>query len=178
MHRVDTPSATVDHKFTEGSPAGGVPATVVPAVWLNDVQENICKAIELAGITLVKGSYSQLYNAISAIASGLNLGAGGNGLNDYVKVKFTDKTTGVIRELILQWGRVSAGGATTGTLTFPLQFPDGCRAIFPSDIRSNPSLTTVAFDGPTLSGCPWFGYSTATAAAIDPGTFYWFALGF
>ena len=68
MHRIDTPSATTDKKFTEGSPTGGIPATVVSDDWLNDVQENICKAIELSGITLVKGDATQLYQAILNLA--------------------------------------------------------------------------------------------------------------
>jgi len=66
MHRIDSPSATVDKKFTNGSPAGGVPATVVTAEWLNDLQENVAKAIEAAGIPLVKGDFNQLANTLRA----------------------------------------------------------------------------------------------------------------
>lgn len=64
MHRIDTPSATTEKKFTEGSPSGGVAATVVSADWLNDVQENICYVIEQRGFTLVKGDKTQLLQAI------------------------------------------------------------------------------------------------------------------
>lgn len=67
MHRIDGPGATVDKKFTDGDPIGAVPATVVTDDWLNDVQENICKVIEDASITLVKGSATQLKAAIAAM---------------------------------------------------------------------------------------------------------------
>ena len=68
MHRIDGEFATVDHKFTEGDPATGVRPTQVTDDWLNDVQENISKSIEDAGITLVKGDYTQLSAAIQALA--------------------------------------------------------------------------------------------------------------
>lgn len=77
MHRIDVPSATADHKFTEGSPSGGIPATVVSDDWLNDVQENICKVIEGASIALVKGNPDQLLLAIQAIIAASTPGGGG-----------------------------------------------------------------------------------------------------
>ncbi|MHC8366307.1 hypothetical protein ACYZT9_10585 [Pseudomonas sp. ZT5P21] len=71
MHRIDGPGATVDNRFTDGDPIGGVQATVVTDDWANDVQENICKVIEDAGVTLSKGNFSQLKTAIAAmIAAG------------------------------------------------------------------------------------------------------------
>ena len=64
MHRIDANSATPEKKFTEGSPSGSVPATVVTADWLNDVQENICYVIEQRGLVLQKGDKTQLLQAI------------------------------------------------------------------------------------------------------------------
>lgn len=86
MHRIDTPSATTTNQFTEGSPTGGVPATVVSDDWLNDVQENICKAIEGAGITLQKGNFDQLRLAIIALATGA--GAAGFNVNPVGGIDF------------------------------------------------------------------------------------------
>lgn len=60
MHRIDGPGATVDNKFTEGDPVGGVQATVVTDDWLNDVQENIMAVLATAGIPPVKGNSGQL----------------------------------------------------------------------------------------------------------------------
>lgn len=67
MHRIDTTDATPDHKFTEGDASVPVDATTVTASWLTDVQENICQAIEAAGIPLAKGSGGQLAAAILAL---------------------------------------------------------------------------------------------------------------
>ena len=41
MHRIDTSTATLDHKFTEGDPTIPVAATTVSALWLNAVQEEL-----------------------------------------------------------------------------------------------------------------------------------------
>lgn len=41
MFPIDGPGATVDNKFTEGDPIGGVPATVVTAKFMNDVQAEL-----------------------------------------------------------------------------------------------------------------------------------------
>lgn len=70
MHRIDVPSATADNKFTDGSPSGGIPATSVPAVWLNDLQENIMAVLAAAGIAGTKGDSQDLLDAINAIVNG------------------------------------------------------------------------------------------------------------
>lgn len=121
MHKVDVPSATPDNQFTDGSPTGGTPATIVPAEWLNDVQGNLAEAIEGAGIALVKGDFGQLLAAIQALFN-TNLGAGGIGTNDYVKIPFKDKTTGVRRELIFQIGIASLTGGTPMVITLPIAY--------------------------------------------------------
>ncbi len=64
MHRIDGLGATIDNRFTEGNPVGGVQATQVTDDWCNGVQEEICHVIEQAGITLTKGDTTQLYDAI------------------------------------------------------------------------------------------------------------------
>lgn len=67
MHRIDTPNATPDHRFTEGDPTAPTHATEVSAAFLNDLQENVCQAIEAAGIPLAKGEGGQLAQAILAL---------------------------------------------------------------------------------------------------------------
>lgn len=63
MHRIDA-DAHVANMFDEGDP--GVPRapTQVDADWLNAVQEELCNAITNAGITLVKGTNTQLRSAL------------------------------------------------------------------------------------------------------------------
>lgn len=69
MHRIDSSGATETNQFTEGDPASGVPATQVTDDWLNAVQEELCGAIELAGLTLDKGDNSQLVAALQILAA-------------------------------------------------------------------------------------------------------------
>ncbi|MCD7099130.1 hypothetical protein [Stenotrophomonas sp. MMGLT7] len=69
MHRIDTTTATADHRFTEGNPTTGVPATVVSADWLNGVQEEICRVIEGAGLALDKSQTDQLWKAIQLLVA-------------------------------------------------------------------------------------------------------------
>ena len=54
----------VNHMFSDGDPTQGREGTEVPARWLNDVQENLCRTIESAGIELAEGAYEQLRDAI------------------------------------------------------------------------------------------------------------------
>jgi len=55
--------------FSAGNPAVGQRATQLTADWFNDVQENICRLIENAGIELSKGNYTQLYDALVALSA-------------------------------------------------------------------------------------------------------------
>ncbi|PXW78986.1 hypothetical protein C7451_10148 [Blastomonas natatoria] len=70
MHRIDT-SGAVAGLFQEGNPAIGQQATRLGAAWLNDMQENVAKVIEDAGIDLEKGNYDQLRDAIVAMIAGV-----------------------------------------------------------------------------------------------------------
>ena len=69
--------------FADENPPSQPLGTVISAAFLNDVQENICSAIEAAGITLSDASfgdnagYWQLYAAIRNLA-GTNVVAGGS----------------------------------------------------------------------------------------------------
>ena len=67
MHRIDTSTATPDHKFTEGDPAVPVAATTVSAEWLNAVQEELVAVITGAGLELQKSDNGQLWQAISQL---------------------------------------------------------------------------------------------------------------
>ncbi|VVO19823.1 hypothetical protein PS712_04140 [Pseudomonas fluorescens] len=77
MHRIDGAGATVDNKFTEGDPVGGVQATVVTAPWLNDMQEELMSVLNAAGIAPVKGTQDQLLKSIRSLSVGI-IGASRN----------------------------------------------------------------------------------------------------
>lgn len=64
MHRIDSDGATESGLFTEGNASLSIPATVVSADIMNDMQEEIIKPIEAVGLTLVKGDRDQLYDAL------------------------------------------------------------------------------------------------------------------
>lgn len=55
----------------------GVSATKFTAAIMNDIQENIAQAVEFAGLTLAKLSYTQLRQAIQVIADSRALLVGG-----------------------------------------------------------------------------------------------------
>ncbi len=64
-HRIDT-SGHVANQFSEGSP-GVSPPTQVDKHWLNMAQEEIVNVVEEADITLVKGTNTQLKDAVIAL---------------------------------------------------------------------------------------------------------------
>ena len=75
MHRIDHPTA-VDigggkSGFIERDPTGGTPGTIVTDDWQNATQEELCLAIEEAGISLVKGTNNQLISAIRTLSEQL-----------------------------------------------------------------------------------------------------------
>jgi len=77
MKRIDTATA----RFQPGDPATRKPGTIVPAWFLNNVQEEIARTIEKAGIALNDNSTEQLHAAIVAIA----------GATDHAWQDITDK---------------------------------------------------------------------------------------
>jgi len=78
MHRIDGAGATVDNKFTDGDPVGGVQATVVTAAWLNDFQENIMAVLAAAGVSPTKGRAADLLDAIRTYSGGGIVGGARN----------------------------------------------------------------------------------------------------
>ena len=65
MHRIDA-EGHQNYKFFDGDSTGVqvIPATVIPAEWLNAVQEAICKLIESRGTSPTKGDDEQLVRLI------------------------------------------------------------------------------------------------------------------
>jgi len=68
MHKTDAPD-NASNLFTDGDPGIGVPATVVDDDFMNAVQEELVNIVETkAGITLVKGTWTQLAQALDMLA--------------------------------------------------------------------------------------------------------------
>ena len=76
MHRIDTEGAVTDGNgagragFRDRDVLAGTPGTHVDADWLNSVQENLCRVVEHAGMTLEKANHEQLYQAIRLLFVG------------------------------------------------------------------------------------------------------------
>lgn len=64
------------------------------------------------------------------------LGAGGTTANDYVAIPYRDKTTGVRRQLIVQFGTTNYVVNTTKTVTFPIEFPNAQLGFFATPYAS------------------------------------------
>lgn len=54
--------------FTDGNPATSVPATIVPAEWLNSVMMELVNAVTGTGQTLNKAAFNQLLTAMQTLA--------------------------------------------------------------------------------------------------------------
>lgn len=99
MKRINTPTATEDHKFRDGNKTTGVCATQFNADWCNDIQEEICNFIlmltgheptgesqnemalaalrsSIVVIEKVNASYSTLKNSVSNGATPIIVDAG------------------------------------------------------------------------------------------------------
>lgn len=130
MHRIDTATATPDHKFTEGDPAVPVAATTVSAAWLNAVQEELVAVITRAGLELKKSDNGQLWQAISQLITAAKPGLATKGKPGLVQVGGGLNITpegllSVLAASVTQAGIVQmASGLSDSTTTAPT-----CKAV-------------------------------------------------
>lgn len=96
-----TNTATPDGEFTDGSVAGGVSPTLLPAEWFNTIQRELCNIVVESGGTLDPDNDTQILEAITKIAQGI--------IPDFTVVSSsTDTTAG----RIVNVGWQGLGGAT------------------------------------------------------------------
>lgn len=67
MDRINHSTATPDRKFTAGSAAGAIPATIMTAEWPNMVQEELVNLVLAAGLVLDPTDDTQLAQAVLAL---------------------------------------------------------------------------------------------------------------
>ncbi len=74
MKRIDNSTATEDDEFTDGNPGAGTPATILPAEYLNVIQAELAKMVEMAGITLDQTAVDveQVSEALAVHVAGLD----------------------------------------------------------------------------------------------------------
>lgn len=92
MHRVDSPGA-VNGLFQNGNPVVGQQATQLLADWFNDVQENLCKLVEDAGLELEKGNWDLVRQAILLLIAGV-VGDGGGAVPTTLTITGAGLATG------------------------------------------------------------------------------------
>ncbi|MDA3920963.1 MAG: hypothetical protein PF501_09835 [Salinisphaera sp.] len=71
MQRTTAPGATSDQRFTDGDSSQGLPASVVDAKWLNDVQEEVAGAIEGYNVQLDSSKATQLLGVLQSISGAI-----------------------------------------------------------------------------------------------------------
>lgn len=162
MDRIRGPGATGDNRFTEGDPAQSIPRTTVTADWANNVQEEICNAIEGGGGTLNAADRTQLLQAIQSIAA--NTGGGAGGKNLLLNGDFQ------YQQRVRNAGTFAVGNANTYTFD-----RWRCRADGPG---SGTGTATVSRQPHTLGqvavpGAPrWFGrWQQLTPASVGAPTY-------
>lgn len=147
MHRIDTATATPDHKFTEGDPAVPVAATTVSAEWLNAVQEELVAVITGARLELKKSDNGQLWQAISQLITNAKPGLATKAKPGLVQVGGGLNITpegllSVLAASVTQAGIVQlASGLSDSTTTAPT-----CKAVKDA-IESNLSAVNVPVGG-------------------------------
>jgi hypothetical protein len=97
--------------FTDGSAAGGVQPTVVPAEWLNAIQQELLNILTSAGITQAKASFTQIAQAIQS--GKLNYAVDTGAANIYA-VEYAPVLTALTDGLILSFQALHTNtGAST-----------------------------------------------------------------
>lgn len=149
--------------FTDGSPAGGQPATILKAEFMNMVMMELINTIISAGITPSKSTYTQLRDAIKVVAgerAGHTYTA-----NDWAWI---DKSSG----LIVQWGSVSmvvpdtAMSSISSAFSFPTAFPNALFCITGNPCQGGPFSGSDYTDAQECT----YGFSFTGPAPYSGGT--------
>jgi microcystin-dependent protein len=96
VHRIDEPGNNAG-QFSLGNPATGTPATRLGADWPNAVQEEICTVIEAAGLTLEKGTNSQLLTALNTLMAAATAGISASPVGSFLDWPLPTPPEGYLR---------------------------------------------------------------------------------
>lgn len=150
MHRTDS-SGNVSGLFVDKVP-GVSPGTLVVADSMNALQEELCTLIEARGVTLVKGTHTQLATALAAVTKTTATLAANWTAVTATPPKYYKDSAGVVHL------EGAAGHATNGAGEIMLTLPVGFR---PSETRTVPvaaagtSNAVITSDGNvTILGSP------------------------
>ena len=110
--------------FTDGNPATGVAATILPAEWLNAVMMELANVVTGAGLTLAKNQFNQVLAAIKRLGQATIVLADTGAANAYTATNATPLVAGTWVDGVIQ--QVKIAHANTGASTYA---PDGLPAI-------------------------------------------------
>lgn len=102
----------LDGKFTDGTPSGGTPASLLPSEWLNAITDEVLNILSAAGIDPNEASTTQLGSAIQSMQ--LNYATDTGAANAYAAA-YTPAVTALQPGMVL---RFKAVNANTGASTF------------------------------------------------------------
>lgn len=139
----------VANRFSDGNPQTGQQATIVPASWLNMIQEEIAEVVEFSGAVLDPASEIQLRQAIVALIAGV-VGTGGGSV----------PTT----RQVLGGGLVTGGGPLAADLT--LTVPKASSAEVLAGVNDTKAVTPLALANARPRSLSSNGYITLDGGFI------------
>lgn len=163
--------------FTNGNPGSAIPATVVPAYWLNGIGEELLAIITAAGITPDRTNNAQVLAAILALIHGkASYLTGLGGTVNAITATRAGGGAPVLGEVLY----LPCAGANTGPVTINVNgtgavpavknISGGAAALTPADILAGNTYPFL-FDGTNLQLLrqrPYSkGASVASAATVD-----------
>jgi hypothetical protein len=151
MHRIDAPGNDGGN-FVAPDVATGVPGTDLGVEWCEDVQENLCRAIEAAGLTLVKGTVA--------------LPAGFDQLADALRILAGRVLTAAQKNLLINPGFDLWQAATTSPPQFDFFSPT---LGHPADDRPHGGYTSDQWYVLAGNGSGDAGAATITRGIVNPG---------
>jgi hypothetical protein len=81
-------------------------------------------------------------------------------------------TASLLGGMIIQWGTVTLGATTSGSVTFNIAFPNNLFSLTNGLIRAGAGTAqSVNMNTPTVSGFNW------TSTSVNNISFYWMAIG-
>lgn len=153
----------VGGKFSDGDPAQGIPASLDPAQWANQVTDELLAVIAAAGLTPSEVDSTQLLQALPAALASRPEMARSLAASGYQKLP---------GGLIIQWGLASTNGPTS--VTFPIAFPNAVTRVIAAPGQGN---VTVGIGAGTTTGVNIATYAAPTGANAASNT-NWIAIGY
>ncbi len=153
-----TPGSFSNGYPTEGNLGLSIPPTNPGAWWFHMITQELLAVITAAGITPDGTNLTQLLAALDARYGAASLHVSDfTGSNQLLTANGYQKLPG---GLIVQWGAFHVGDFSSvsnasGSLTFPISFPNACLRVLPSLEDATGNAGSVAATAKSTSGFSW-----------------------